>query len=346
MKFDYCIGNPPYQANQENTSDDPLYHDFMDMAYTVSDRVELITPARFLFNAGKTPKEWNKKMLNDEHFKVLRYEQNSKKIFDGKDIIGGIAITYRDANEDYGAIKHFEVNEEVGTVRDKIINRDDFESIKQMIYLQNKLNLDALYSDFPTAKNNISSDGREKRIVSSAFENLSDIFTDTITSNDDVMICGLIDRKRQYKYLNIKYLDLDSTNLKKYKVLLSAADGASGTIGKPVPARIIGNTSIEEINVGYTQTFISIGAFNTRNEAVNLDRYLHTKFARFMVGINKVTNGLKFEVWSDVPLQDFTSNSDIDWNKSISDIDKQLYKKYGLSKEEIDFIETHVKEMN
>ena len=76
MKFDYVIGNPPYQENTENTSDNPVYNVFMDAAYKVSDKVELITPARFLFNAGKTPKEWNLKMLNDEHFKVIKYEKN------------------------------------------------------------------------------------------------------------------------------------------------------------------------------------------------------------------------------------------------------------------------------
>ena len=72
MKFDYCIGNPPYQKERENTSDKPVYNDFMDAAYTISDRVELITPASdFLFNAGKTPKEWNEQMLQDEHLESV-----------------------------------------------------------------------------------------------------------------------------------------------------------------------------------------------------------------------------------------------------------------------------------
>ena len=60
----------------------------------------------------------------------------------------------------------------------------------------------------------------------------------------------------------------------------------------------------------------------------------------------KVTQDNKKRTWKNVPLQDFTINSDIDWTKSISEIDQQLYKKYNLSLDEIDFIETHVKEMN
>ena len=79
MKFDFIIGNPPYQEEQNSTDVDnslknyapPIYHHFMDAAYQLADKVELIHPARFLFNAGSTPKAWNKKMLADPHFKVL-----------------------------------------------------------------------------------------------------------------------------------------------------------------------------------------------------------------------------------------------------------------------------------
>ena len=63
MKFDFVIGNPPYQEPTESTRDKPVYNAFMDAAFTVSNKVELVTPGRFLFNAGATSKEWNKKML-------------------------------------------------------------------------------------------------------------------------------------------------------------------------------------------------------------------------------------------------------------------------------------------
>ena len=81
MKFDYIIGNPPYQEENDGTSDNPIYNMFMDAAYEISEKVELITPARFLFNAGKTPKAWNKKMLEDEHLSILHYEQDSSSVF-------------------------------------------------------------------------------------------------------------------------------------------------------------------------------------------------------------------------------------------------------------------------
>lgn len=64
MKFDYCIGNPPYQESSsgEKISDDSVYSHFMNAAYNVADKVELITPARFLFDNGNTSSTWNKKM--------------------------------------------------------------------------------------------------------------------------------------------------------------------------------------------------------------------------------------------------------------------------------------------
>ena len=83
MKFDFVIGNPPYQQESvgANANDTPIYHYFYDAAYKVADKVELISPARFLFNAGGTPKEWNAKMLNSPHIKVLLYESDASKIF-------------------------------------------------------------------------------------------------------------------------------------------------------------------------------------------------------------------------------------------------------------------------
>ena len=74
-------------------------------------------------------------------------------------------------------------------------------------------------------------------------------------------------------------------------------------------------------------------------------KYFKTKFFRAMLGVKKVTHHCPPTVWKMIPLQDFTSQSDIDWSKSIPEIDKQLYDKYSLSPEEIEFIETHVKEM-
>ena len=94
-----------------------------------------------------------------------------------------------------------------------------------------------------------------------------------------------------------------------------------------------------------TVTFISIGSFESIKEAENCARYTKTKFSRALLGVLKVTQDNTPGKWAYVPLQDFTPSSDIDWSKPIPEIDRQLYAKYGLSESEIEFIESHVKEM-
>ena len=338
MKFDYCIGNPPYQMPSigDKPSDESIYNYFMDAAYSISNRVELITPARFLFNGGNTPKKWNEERLNDKHFKVLKYEPDSKLFFSNTDIKGGIAITYRDANVSFGAINTFTAFRELNSILKKVKNIDN-TSITNVIFNQNKFNLDTLYVDYPILKNKISSDGKERRMTSGCLS--YDCFLDEKRSENDICILGVVNNKRIYKYISSKYVETPHENLNKYKVILPANNG-SGALGEVLSTPLIG-----EPLIGYTQTFISIGEFDLRCDAENALKYVKSKFARVMLGILKITQNGKKETWKHVPIQDFTNNSDIDWSKSIHEIDLQLYKKYGLDETEINFIETNVKSM-
>ena len=342
MKFDFIIGNPPYQEEIEGSSDRPIYNTFMDAAYGISDKVELITPARFLFNAGKTPKAWNQKMMEDEHLKVLLYERDSSKIFPNTNINGGIAITYRDAQENFGAIEIFSAYDELRNIQEKIQSFLKDGAITEIIISQNRFNLEALYEDYPECAGIISSEGRERRIVSSAFEKLP-VFKNEKESEHDIKILGIINTKRQYRWISSKYVE-ENGNLRKWKVFVPSANGASGTIGEQA-ARIISKPVLGQPNEGITQTFISVGAFESEYEAQAALKYVKSKFARILLGILKITQHNPGPKWNFVPLQDFTPDSDIDWSKSIQEIDQQLYKKYGLNEREIQFIESHVKEM-
>ena len=205
--------------------------------------------------------------------------------------------------------------------------------------LQNRFNLDVLYSDYPEAKKQISSDGKEKRIVTSSFNKLV-VFQEYKPDEESVQILGLAQpgNKRVFKWILRKYI-LDNGNLEKYKVVLPKSNG-SGAIGEVLSTPLVG-----EPLVGYTQSFIGIGSFETEAEANACLKYVKSKFARTMLGILKITQDNPPEKWKYVPLQDFTPSSDIDWSKSIHEIDLQLYRKYGLDENEINFIETHVKEM-
>ena len=102
------------------------------------------------------------------------------------------------------------------------------------------------------------------------------------------------------------------------------------------------NPTVLEPGVAVTQTFITIGSFEAEAEAQRCLKYLRSKFARTMLGVLKITQHNPRSTWKYVPAQDFTSPSDIDWTKSIPEIDAQLYAKYGLDVEEIAFIEAKV----
>ena len=127
--------------------------------------------------------------------------------------------------------------------------------------------------------------------------------------------------------------------LGKWKVIVPKSNG-TGAIGEVLSTPLIG-----EPLIGYTQSFIGIGTFNEQTEAMAALKYVKSKFARTLLGILKVTQDNSKETWRFVPLQDFTSKSDIDWEKSVAEIDRQLYAKYELSEEEITFIESMIKPM-
>lgn len=340
MKFDVIVGNPPYQesAKGESTKDTPVYNYFYDLSAKVGTKYCLISPARFLFNAGSTEKEWNKKMLTDKHISVKFFEQDSAKIFPSTDIKGGIAILYRDQMKDFGGVGTFTSYIELNNISKKVLLKatrtlDEITSNRGQYRYSDKI-----YIDYPIEMQKIS----DRRIASNAFQKLPDLFTDQKPSNNKhfyIQIYGRENNTRLYKWFNSDYLS-EPTSFKKYKVVLPKANG-SGSLGETLSEPIILPPFI-----GFTETFISIGEFDNQAEANNLLKYIKTKFARVMLGILKITQDNTKEKWAKVPLQDFSIESDINWNVSINEIDSQLYRKYKLNNNEIDFIEKNVKEMS
>ncbi|MDD6654219.1 MAG: Eco57I restriction-modification methylase domain-containing protein [Treponema sp.] len=340
MKFDAIVGNPPYQimATGDANGSDPIYHLFIDVACKLGEKVSFIHPARFLFNAGKTPKDWNEKMLNDEHYKVVQYWANSADVFPTVDIKGGVAVTYWDKNKTFEKIGTFTSYPELNGIKKKAAPTEEINSLMSIMYNQTNFDLDVLLKEHPDYIKGIGSEGKDRRLEKNIFDKIP-LFTEKKSNEDDIKILGVIKNKRCYRFIPRKYLDISHENLMKYKVLVPRSNG-SGAIGEVLSTPILG-----EPILGYTRTFLGIGAFDSKEEAENALKYVKTKFARTMLGILKITQDNPIETWRLVPLQDFTKNSDIDWSKTVSEIDKQLYKKYGLSAEEISFIESKVREM-
>lgn len=185
------------------------------------------------------------------------------------------------------------------------------------------------------------SKGHDFDLTTNIFDKLEGIVFFKDCPHDSETYIKILGRKaneRTYMFIRRDYVE-QHKNLEKWKVILPKSNG-SGALGEVLSTPLIGQPLI-----GHTQSFISIGAFDTKAEAEALLKYVESKFARAMLGILKITQDNKKTVWKFVPMQDFTTASDIDWSKSIHEIDLQLYRKYGLDEKEIEFIETHVKEM-
>lgn len=343
-KFDVVIGNPPYNEDSQGdaTNQMPIYHLFTQAAYEVADKAILITPARFLFDAGYTPKAWNKQMLEDPHLTVEHYVSNSDKLFPGTGIKGGVVVTYRDVSRVGEPIGTFTKYEELNDIVRKVAKSGNASLVEAGISNDRVYRYtETLHEDHPEFKSLMSS-GNHYKLDSRAFSRLEAVFFENLPANDDtyVRVLGLdSNKKRAFRWIRKDYLTGPEA-LAKYKVALPKANG-SGTFGETLAPPVV-----LEPDTGVTGTFITIGAFDTADEATACLVYIKSKFARTMLGALKVTQDNLARVWKHVPLQDFSASSDIDWSKSILEIDQQLYAKYALDDGEIAFIESHVKSMN
>lgn len=340
MNFDTIIGNPPYhKENAENGRKPPIYDQFMDISFEKAPVSVLITPARFLFGAGQTSETWNQKILNDEHFKVAKYESDAVKVFPDaiEDIKGGILISLHDINCNYGAIGIFTPYKELNSILNKVKQSKDFESIEDAVSSQGvfKFTKECL-AKYPEIEK-LSGKGTKEKIVSKIVELLPSIFTENKEDDDSITFLAKGKSARINRFVSRKNIQKNDY-IDTFNVLVTESNGKGAFDDFSSPM-------ISELGNGFSDTFLAIGTFKTRIEAENALKYIKTKFARAMLGVKKATQHNPKSTWTYVPLQDFTVTSDIDWNKSVSEIDKQLYKKYGLSAEEISFIENKVKEM-
>ena len=344
MKFDVVLGNPPYQDEHvgKNNQSTPIYNYFYDLAEKMGNEYSLISPARFLSNQGATPKVWNKKMLNDKHLKIQYFNSKSTEVFPGVDIKGGVVILHRNKDKSFGAIDTFIPFDELRSIFHKVKLLSE-NTLNSMLFSPDSYRFtDITFEDHPELKDRTDA-SHLKALSSSVFTRYPEIFFDEIPQDGEkyVQIDGRLSGERTYKYVRRAYIT-EHPNLDKWKVILPGANG-TGAFGETLSTPIIG-----EPGIGHNQTFVSIGAFDTKSEAEALLKYIKSKFCRALLGIMKTTqNNQSKNSWSKVPLQNFTKTSnDVNWNDDINKIDEQLYEKYSLSSDEKLFIENNVKAMH
>ena len=142
--------------------------------------------------------------------------------------------------------------------------------------------------------------------------------------------------QRILKYAPENYPFPKTDMINDYKLFVARNYG-NGTLGEE-PSNII----IALPNMVCTETFIQIGPFNNKKEAENCLKYLKTKFVRFLIGIQKHDQGASKIIYRYVPDQNFSQESDINWDKSLEAIDTNLYKKYNFNESEIEYIENKI----
>ncbi len=348
VNINAIVGNPPYQEEGISSRKAPIYHLFYDVAFKLAPKVTLITPGRFLFRAGQTPKEWMDRILNDEHFKVVRYVKKSTDIFPNVDIKGGVAITYRNENQNFGVIGNYSEYEELRSIIQKVKEHQSSHegAFADLISSQGIYKFsDTAFEEHPEIYN-VQGTGTASKITSNAFEHLPLVFLDTEpeTPTDYIQIYGRSNNKRVYRWIDKRYVLPTDNYLETYNVFVPEANG-SGAIGEVLSTPVIGVPVIGVPVIGHTDTFLSIGKFADAQEAERCLIYVKAKFTRCMLGTLKATQHNPRDTWANVPLQDFTDASDIDWSQPVEGIDRQLYRKYGLTDDEIAFIESMIKPM-
>ena len=345
MKFDYCIGNPPYQESDGGGTGDsavPVYNKFVENAKKVTNKnLIMIIPSRWM-KGGKGLESFRQEMMNDTSIKGIIDYENAGDCF-GHDIHIDGGVCYFLMDKDYEGMCDFKhicadgyVDESIRYLKNDLINTIIRDS--RQISIIEKTHTENVFSAIVSARNPYG--------FCADFFNVPSNYPDVETSDEqnevyNVAIYGVKGIKggarRTKTYIKKEDVLKNTGNIDKYKLFFSKAYSTNTT----VPPEIIHGIPSEIC----TETFLEIGPFDTQDEMINVLSYLKTKFARALLFFNRHSLNISKESFALIPLQNFTSSSDIEWSKSIAEIDRQLYKKYNLGEEEIDFIESHVKEM-
>ena len=344
MRLDYIVGNPPYQMDDGGygASARPLYHLLSNASKSLATCHCLIQPARWM-TGGKWLDGYRAEMIADTHIREIEDFDNSKDVFRNVDIKAGVMIYVYDNDYDgkceyirhsrWGTATSYRFLQESGC--DIVIRDNELAKLYHSVW---DTCTDGTLTDIcsPQTPYGLCSDlfGHERKY------NLPKLSDTAIPGGYSILGLDPITKRRAMKYAPRDYPIPRAGCLGKYKLFISKAYG-NGTFGE-VPAKPV----IASPGMACTTTFLEIGPFDTEEEVRNLYAYLRTKFFRALVGIRKRSQNAARNVYSFIPIQDFTTSSDIDWSLPVPNIDKQLYTKYGLTDDEIDFIEEHVKPMS
>jgi len=332
IEFKAVVGNPPYQVMDggNNASAVPVYNRFVDLARNLNPNyISMIMPARWCVG-GRGLDDFRDSMLRDSHLKkMFDFKDGSYCFPGGIRIGGGVCYILWDKLYESLDIEVFNMPEGAKQKRPAIEFGLNFlirsNIVRHMVYNINKTNTESLSNlswaqkpfGFRTNYIDFKSTGEVKLYTKKSKSGIGYVSIDEVTKNEN-------------------YID-------EWQVVTSRSTSVPEEDNGQVLREV--QTFIAEPGSVVTESYIVVASFPEKKKAENCLKYLKTKFFRILCQETIVSPDVSARTFDLVPLQDFTSESDIDWDKSIREIDMQLYKKYDISEYEVKFIEKVIKPM-
>ena len=353
MKFDVIVGNPPYQlaGAAGGNNDAPIYQHFAMLASELSNKyVSMILKANWTSSTGGREnllQSYRTHMLQGKHLHKLFIISDSSTVFNGVEIKGGICYYLEDNSVERTEFLYYP-NYSIEPEERKINSRDTFIRSKEQNSIVEKVEEyykklhkdDESYNFVDETLYTLISNDTPFGIPSNPKTSKKTPFKvyDVSNSSHDVLLYHIEDQKRKNnEYVALNDLKKNTQDIDKIKVFIPGAAGSGRdpkVLGKPelAPAHSVCSQSYLYVEFGKGD--------NPENmiKAQNFIKYLHTKFVRVLVSAVKISQACPNRCYQFVPIQDFSSKGEIDWTKPIDKIDKYLFKKYGFSDDDIEYI--------
>jgi len=321
MKFDVIISNPPYQLSDggNNASAIPIYNKFVEQAKKLNPRyLTMIVPSRW-FSGGRGLNDFRNDMLSDKRIRVINDYFDSNECFPGIDLSGGVCIFLWDRDNEGDCRVSSSINGET-TVMNRPLREDG-----QQVFLR----FNEAISIVRKVKE--KGEGSFAELVSTQrpYGLRTYVQGTEKTETNDVRLYSNRNVRKEEGYISLDQIPLNTESISKWKVFISRVYGERGSF----PYLVLGKPFIGEPKSCCTETFLLIGPFTSEQECLNVISYINTRFFRFLALQHKSTQDAPRRVYSLIPTQDFSKP----WT------DEELYAKYEINKEEIDFIERMIR---
>lgn len=348
VKIKAVVGNPPYQVNDgSGASDDasnPVYQDFVNMSKSLKPQfISIIMPSKWMVGGKVVLKPFRASMMNDVHISLMIDYENDREIFPTAHNDGGICYFLYDSNHDENGALRYIYHLTNGHILNSIRTLNDGNTDIVIRDGRRISIIDKVSNDEKRFKEIVSLTqpyGIRKDLFNSP-ERYPDAHLSETYFKGCVKIYGVKGikggAKRTEGYITTSPITKNASTIEKYKLFFTTSYSTNATTP---PQAIVGN-----INEICTETFLLVGPFTSQIEQLNCKKFFDTNFFKILLFFGRGTMQVSRDVFRFIPLLDFTAGSEIDWSKSVAEIDAQLYAKYHLSDEEIAFIESMIKPM-